>query len=463
MTLSPPLQPLAAYRRWVNWVAIPDPDRPGKTTKRPMDVRTGLYCKAVDPAHQYSYVEAAATGSPVGFVFNDADGFWFLDMDGCLASDGNGGYRWSALASELCGLVSGAAIETSQSGTGLHAIGRGACPAHSCRNITAGLELYTHDRFVALTDKGTIGNAATDLSAAIADVAQRWFPPNPHGDIAGWTSEPVCDWGGPEDDAELLRAALASGKKNAQAAFGTGHVAFADLWNADTDALSKKWPPDPNSNDLFNRSHADAALASHLAYWTGKNCERIRALMWGSALARAKWEDRPEWLDTTILRAASVVTNVAQARPAMERQQAMGSWEEPDLSILDGPQITAPPFPRVALRADWALWCERTAEGANAPYDYTATALLTVAAALIGNARVIAASESWAEPALLWAALVGGPSAGKSPALDPLAKMITALEADLAASFESTDHAYQSAAQIAKAHCEQWEGDPARH
>lgn len=315
MALSPALQPLAAYRRWVNWVAIPDSDRPGKTIKRPLDVKTGLYCKAIDPAHQYSYAEAAVTGRPVGFVFDRADGFWFLDMDGCLESDGAGGWRWNALANELCAQVSGAAIEVSNSGTGLHAIGRGACPDHACKNVLAGLELYTHDRFVALTDRGTAGNAGADLSAAITAIASRWFPPNPHGDIAGWTDAPVAGYGGPEDDGELLRAALASGKKSAQAAFGTGHVTFADLWNANADALGKKWP---HPTQPFGASEADAALASHLAYWTGKNCERIRTLMWGSALARAKWEERPEWLDTTILKAASVVTNVAKARPAIE-------------------------------------------------------------------------------------------------------------------------------------------------
>lgn len=328
----------------MNWVAIPDPDRPGKTIKRPVDVRTGLYCTSKDPAHQYSYAEAAATGRPIGFQIDEADGFWFLDVDGALEPDGAGGYRWSGLANDLCAQLPGAAIEISQSGTGLHGIGRGAVPPHSCKNVLAGLELYTHDRFVALTDNGAVGSAAADLSAQITAIAERWFPPNPHGDIAGWTDAPVAGWGGPEDDAELLRAALASGKKSAQAAFGAGHVTFADLWHANADALGKKWP---SSTGPFGASEADAALASHLAYWTGKNCERIRGLMWGSGLARAKWEERPEWLDTTILRAASVVTNVAQARPTIEPPSATG----PALVTAPGAIPTTPePVMRLAGR-----------------------------------------------------------------------------------------------------------------
>jgi len=312
MALPPPLLPLTAYRRFVTYTVEPDPDRPGKTIKRPTDVRTGLWCNSNNPEHQYGYDEAAATGRAVGFVVNEADGFWFLDIDGALEGT-PGGYQWSALANDLCVQLAGAAVEISQSGTGLHIIGRGVVPAHSCKNIPTHLELYTHERFIALTGKAAQGDASVDLTPVISAIAERYFPPNPHGDIAGWTSEPVPEFAGPATDDELIKAALASGKKSAAAAFGSGHVTFEDLWTANSDVLAKKWPSDKGGYDA---SQADAALASHLAYWTGKNCERIRALMLRSALAREKWNDRPEWLDTTIMRAASVVTNVAKGRPA---------------------------------------------------------------------------------------------------------------------------------------------------
>ena len=74
-TLPPAFTPLTAYRRFVTYDLAADPDRPGKTIKRPTDVRTGHFCKVNDPARQYSYAEAAATGRPIGFVFNEADGF----------------------------------------------------------------------------------------------------------------------------------------------------------------------------------------------------------------------------------------------------------------------------------------------------------------------------------------------------------------------------------------------------
>lgn len=312
MTLPAALAALGAYRRFVNYSTEPDPDRPGKTIKRPLDVRTGHWCNPTNPVHQYTYAEAAATGRPVGFVFNEADGFWFLDIDGALETT-PAGPQWSAMAVDLCQRLAGAAVEVSQSGKGLHIIGRGAVPVHSCKNIPLKLELYTHDRFVALTGLQAVGDAAADMTPVISQIAAGYFPPNPHGDIAGWTDSPCEEWDGPKDDAELVKVALASGKRSAAAAFSGVHVTFEDLWTANADALTRRWPSDKGGYDA---SQADAALASHLAFWTGRNCERIRSLMQRSALARPKWEDRPEWLDTTIMRAASVVKNVAKGRPS---------------------------------------------------------------------------------------------------------------------------------------------------
>lgn len=310
MPLSPSFAALVALRRFVTYELSPDPDRPGKTIKRPTDVRTGHYCKVDDPAHHYSYAEAEATGRPVGFVFMEGDGFWFVDIDSCLEQV-PGGSQWSGLAQSVCSRLYGCAVEISQSGQGLHIIGRARIiPDHGCKNIPLGLELYHHQRFVALTDIQTTGDAGMDATDALAALIADYFPHNPHGDLVGWQDVAVEEYNGPKDDADLLRAAMASGQKNAGARFGTD-ITFADLWTADAAKLAKKWPSD---KDDFGHSEADAALASHLAYWTGKNHERIRELMFQSDLVRAKWEEREDYLETTIMKATSVVTNVAKGR-----------------------------------------------------------------------------------------------------------------------------------------------------
>jgi hypothetical protein len=106
------------------------------------------------------------------------------------------------------------------------------------------------------------------------------------------------------------------------------------------------------------------------------------------------------------------------------------NWASPDLT-LTGHAVPAPEFPREVL-GDWVQWCADTADSANAPFDYVAASLITASASLIGNARR-AAFEGWEEPPILWTALVGSPSAKKSPAMAPIKRAIGHLEDELAA------------------------------
>jgi hypothetical protein len=106
------------------------------------------------------------------------------------------------------------------------------------------------------------------------------------------------------------------------------------------------------------------------------------------------------------------------------------NWDRPDLSLLNNDAGAPPRFPDHLLGEFWSEWCEEVAAGANAPFDYVAASLLTVAGAMIGNARIITAG-SWSEPPIIWTVLIGNPSSGKSPALDPLLGIIERLEATL--------------------------------
>ncbi|MCF6196001.1 MAG: DUF3987 domain-containing protein, partial [Emcibacter sp.] len=104
-------------------------------------------------------------------------------------------------------------------------------------------------------------------------------------------------------------------------------------------------------------------------------------------------------------------------------------WPEPDLSIL-ATDVPPPPFPVgifSPLLTDWLL---KTAEGRAAPVDYVAGTLLSSAASLIGNTRKVSPWQDWSEPCILWIALVGSPSSGKSPAMDPVLDQVKKLEAD---------------------------------
>lgn len=318
LELPAPLAPLAAFPQFVTYRLVPSA-KPGKMDKLPLDWRTGAMPPRgsgghINPEYRCHFHEAAAAvaagrGHGVGFVFTSDDPFWFLDADNALQADNT----WSPLATELCAALPGAAVEVSQSGRGLHIIGSGAVPDHGCKNIPLGLELYHEARFVALTGTGAVGSVLTDCSAALPGLVQRFFAPGAQA-AAGpdeWTTEPVEEWDGPTDDDDLIRRALSSADRSAAVAFGGDAVTFRDLWECNVDALAKRWPE--STRGAFDASSADAALAAHLAFWTGKNCERIRDLMYRSGLVRDKWEARGDYyLPRTILRACGVSTEVAK-------------------------------------------------------------------------------------------------------------------------------------------------------
>lgn len=318
--LPPALAPLAGWAQFICWIAVPNSLEPGKMDKFPVDWRTGHVCNAHDNRFWTAFTNAAAAapgfdrgwGSGVGFVFTEADPFFFLDADKCW--DAVAG-AWSPVALDLAARLGGAACEVSQSGKGLHWFGTLSHQIeHGTKNAPLGLELYTRKRFVALTGNGAQGDAMADCTAALETIVAQFFAPQSSvNEFEGWTAEPVASWSGPEDDEDLIKKACASGQRSAAKAFGGGEagVTFKDLWDANAAVLGAKWP---HSNRPFDNSQADQSLANHLAYWTGKNCERMERLMRRSALAREKWDAHKTYLTGTILKACAFVANVATAK-----------------------------------------------------------------------------------------------------------------------------------------------------
>ncbi|MBO1110677.1 VapE domain-containing protein [Bordetella petrii] len=339
---------LAAYPQFILWTTRPGPDE--KFTKLPTNIH-GKPVNAHDPQHWVSFDEAARVlplHGPtygIGFVLSDKDPYVFIDVDHALQPDGS----WSALAQTMCQAFNGCAVEVSQSGTGLHIIGRGTLRAdHACKNVSLGLECYTTERFIALTGTNAVGNVDTLIAPETATWLTDWyFKPRARHNDPDWRTTPVDDWRGPTDDDDLIRRACNS--KSAGAVFG-GRATFNDLWSANDEVLSKTYPAQ-NSWDSYDRSSVDMALASHLAFWTGRNHERIEALMRRSALVREKW-DRTDYLPGTIAEACAMNRDVCRDKD-MSRQPVQGFTANGSAIVLDadsGEEIsTLVPLPYTTL------------------------------------------------------------------------------------------------------------------
>lgn len=320
-----PLSPLLAWKQWILYKAVPSETRPGKEDKFPIDHATGRKADAHNSSIHLTFERANAIatqwGEPfgVGFVFTENDPFWFLDIDSCLLEGG-----WAPHALQLCQLLAGCAVEVSRSGKGLHLFGSGKPPAHSCKNSALDIEFYHTARFAAITGINAAGDLTRDFSAVLPSLVATYFPPDASQTQAlEWTTGPVSDWNGITDDQELIRRAM--GSRTVASAFGN-KASFADLWLADERALGRCYP-DPTRP--FDNSMADGALAQHLAFWTGNDCERIERLMNMSKLVRDKWE-RPDgqygtYLRRTIIGCVSRQIDVYKDRSPQPLPSAAGS------------------------------------------------------------------------------------------------------------------------------------------
>jgi hypothetical protein len=299
------LAALGAFPHFILCKVVPSTKKPGKMDKLPVDHRTGKVCNALDPSAWMNQKQALAAlqrygeGYYLGFVLTALDTFFCIDIDNCVNPDRS----LTPIAEEICRSFPGAAVEISQSGRGIHIWGMATAPAHSCKNIPLGIELYTEGRVIVVTGTQATGCAATDHTEALTTFVNKYFTPSNRKPLQEWTSAPVPDYTGPTDDAQLIERAMNS--RSASAAFG-GKASFADLWECNTEALADAYPDDVlgTGSRAFDASSADAALAQHLAFWTGKDCARILRLMWQSQLVRDKW-NRDDYLERTILNACA--------------------------------------------------------------------------------------------------------------------------------------------------------------
>ncbi|WP_336487416.1 DUF3987 domain-containing protein [Methylobacterium nigriterrae] len=131
------------------------------------------------------------------------------------------------------------------------------------------------------------------------------------------------------------------------------------------------------------------------------------------------------------------------------------TWESPDLTLLGSGRRPAPRIPLEAL-GPWAEWITERAKASSAPVDYVAVALLACVGAAIANVRWPKAGAAWAEPPLLWCALVGAPSSSKSPAMDAVMALLSFAEERMALGFEDQQRAYATKLQASEARLEDW-------
>jgi len=260
---------LTTLSQWVCWRM--EEDGKGRPTKIPYNPKTGNKASSTNPKTWADFDFAARAlaqhdYSGLGFVFTKDGGIVGVDIDHCVDPE-NGALNETAAA--ILEKLPPTYIEISPSGTGLHIFLRGAMPEGGSRNAKSGVEMYSHARYFTMTGK-RYGNCSLDIAddgGALAWVHEH-FIVAPKKEPAKKTKKKKA--GEPLSDEALL--AKARGSK--------GGAEFAALWEG-------RW-----QGDFGSQSEADLALCCKLAFWTGKDRERVDRLFRQSGLMRDKWDNR---------------------------------------------------------------------------------------------------------------------------------------------------------------------------
>jgi hypothetical protein len=133
-------------------------------------------------------------------------------------------------------------------------------------------------------------------------------------------------------------------------------------------------------------------------------------------------------------------------------------WPEPDLSVFDESRQPAPVFP-LEIFQYWEDWIRIMAESRSAPVDYVGTSLLSIVSTIIGHSRWVSPWEGWMEPPVIWTALIGIPSSGKSPALEAVLSPVRDLEVEISVDYPDELAEWETKKATAKEARDTWQDE----
>ena len=135
-------------------------------------------------------------------------------------------------------------------------------------------------------------------------------------------------------------------------------------------------------------------------------------------------------------------------------------WPVPAEKFLRPQTPPAPELPLDDVFGErFANWAREAAEAKGAPPDYVVFSVISVLSSVIGNTRWVSPWHGWTEPPVIWAMMIGLPSAGKSPAIDAALHPLRAAEAPLREAANRELQAWSEKAEVAKLAEAAWKKD----
>jgi putative DNA primase/helicase len=248
--------------RWVNWQFE---ERDGKSTKIPLDPNIGQLASCSERDTWGTYADALArfnSDSVDGIGFQLGDSYVGIDLDDCR-DPGTGDIEpWTQKI--IASLNS--YTEVSPSGTGIHILAKGTLPPGGRKK--GPVEIYSDGRYFTVTGSHLDGTPTEvhGRQEALDELHAQVFG-------AGKSSRPTVAVTEPSPNS-LSDESIIGRARNAK-----NGDKFSRLWTGDFSQYNSP-------------SEADLALCMMLAFWTGRDADRIDSLFRLSKLFRPKWDER---------------------------------------------------------------------------------------------------------------------------------------------------------------------------
>ena len=272
---------LKQFKQWGCWQWVWC-EQKGKYDKPPINPKTGRPANHLGPDWRRTFddaVEASKPYSGIGLSLpldGSSETLTGIDLDDCIDEHGVVYPDTLRIVKKLDSYT-----EYTPSGRGLRILVWGKKPGPECKNTARDIEIYDRGRYFTVTGRvftdhdGLVYNQIRDRQEALNDLYEELWPAKVNGPLNGQhVTKELVD----ASDEELLEKAR-SAKNGAE---------FAALYDRGEDIHG-------------NASSNDMALMNRLAFYCGRDADRMERLFSASALGqRRKWTDRPDYRKLTI-------------------------------------------------------------------------------------------------------------------------------------------------------------------
>lgn len=152
-----------------------------------------------------------------------------------------------------------------------------------------------------------------------------------------------------------------------------------------------------------------------------------------------------------------VMQTLQNALKYEEKDNKNKTVSDPDMDILKTKDLLPAPKLNTQCFKNLEPWVIQTAENTNAPVDYVAFSLLASAAGVVGLSRTISPWEEWQEPCCLWIGEIGEPSSNKTPATQPVKRILNKLEEERKKEYNKKLPIWKTQKEAAKQYKKEWE------